>query len=115
MPDAKIHVTVTYTCDWESKNRNDQRGHITIRTATGTIEATWSSTGGMGDGCDLISNTTQEFDEETAEALLDSNDLCQGLGTYEGDVDADEYGWLTLENVVWHDAEASAAKGPTQK
>jgi len=101
--DGGVHATIEYALDWTSKSGDDQRGHINITTATGTIEATWSASGGKGDGCELISNTTTEFSDEEAEELLDSADLCQGIGTYEADVTEGEYGWLTLVNVKWLD------------
>lgn len=100
-----MQVTVEYVVDWESRSQDDQIGHITITTPKGLIEATWSSTGGMGDGCKLISNDSELSDEE-AETLLDDADLCQGNGTYKAElVEDEENGGYTIEDVVWQDGE----------
>lgn len=98
---SRTPATVEYVCDWNSENGDDQRGHIKVTTATGTIEATWSATGGRGDGAELVTNTTKEFTNEQAEILIDTTDLCQGNGSYTADLVEDSNGWYDVENVNW--------------
>lgn len=97
----KTAAKVDYLCDWSSKNRDDQRGHIKVTTATGEIYATWSCTGGMGDGAELVSNTTEEFTDEEADELVNATELCQGNGSYTAHITQDKYGWYTPVDVVW--------------
>lgn len=96
--DQRVPATIEYTCDWTSGD--EQRGHIRITTATGVIEGTWDYDGGNGHH-DLVSNSTQEFDDADADELLDSPDTCQGNGTYTADIVVGEYGWYGLDNVAW--------------
>jgi hypothetical protein len=91
-----IAATIEYVCDWVSGD--DEQGYIKVMTPTGIIKGTWSSTGGMGDGAELISNSTQEFDDDEAYNFLNAAELCQGDGVYTADIDPDEH---TLANIVW--------------
>lgn len=100
-----VRARISYVCDWHSDNGNDQLGHIRVVTPTGVIEGTWSCTGGMGDGAELISNSTAEFSDDEADTLLNSADLCQGDGTYDADIGTDMHGWPKLSNIVWIDEE----------
>ena len=92
-----INATIEYICDHHDDEAGNQNGHITITTPTGRIMATWSATGGMGDGCELSSNTTTELSDDDAVALLDNPDLCQGDGTYRATITDD----LQITNVEW--------------
>jgi len=98
-----MKITVEYTADWFSENGDDQHGRVNITTEDGKkIHATWSCRGGMGQGCELLSNTTTLTDEYV-EGILDSCDLCQGIGTYTMEVSEDEYGWVSLDVIEWLD------------
>ena len=96
----KVPAKIDYIADWSSESGDDQRGHIKVTTPTGVIEATWSCTGGKGDGSDLVSNTTTEFSDDEAGHLVNSADLCQGNGSYTADIEMGEYD-AVLSNAVW--------------
>ncbi len=96
-----MRARIEYMQDWANENGDDQTGHIKITTETGIIEGTWSCTGGMGDGAELVTNTTEEFDDDEADELLNSSGLCQGSGEYDADIITNEHGWYDLENVAW--------------
>ena len=98
-------ATITYTCDNEDADGN-QDGRITIKTEHGIAEAKWVYDGGMGGDTELLSNTTEYSDEYIGE-LCESADICQGVGTFEADLELDEYGRLELANVVWPGDEES--------
>jgi hypothetical protein len=98
-----MRAKVEYTCDYQSEDGNDQRGQTTVYPEDGSggrVHATWSCTGGMGDGAELVENTTAWSDEE-AEELVNSTDICQGVGTFLCDIGTDKHGWSTVENVEW--------------
>ena len=106
-----VRVRIEYTCDRITKNGDNQRGRIIVTTPTGVIKAKWSCTGGRGDGSEVVSNTTTEFDDDLADELVNNPEICQGIGVYDADVVEGDYGWLDVENVTWVDppAEPTAA------
>ena len=99
-----MRARVEYTCDYMSKNGDDQHGRIIITPQDGSggrLHATWRCEGGKGKGADLDENTTTCWDDEEADLILDSNDICQGIGTFDCDIGEDDNGWPTVTNVQW--------------
>lgn len=98
-----MRARVEYACDFMSENMNDQHGHIIVTPQDGSgghLHGTWLCKGGKGKGAVLDENTTL-WDNDEAELILDSADLCQGIGTYDCDIDWDENGYPAVANVVW--------------
>lgn len=95
-----MRIRVEYTCDW-SDDDGDSLGRIIVHHPDGgMIVATWECRGGMGGGAEVKSNTTA-WDDVAADDLVNSTDLCQGIGTFEADLGKDEHGWPKLSNVEW--------------
>lgn len=96
-----MRARITYTCDWVKND--DQGGRITVEHPEGgKIEATWDSLGGMPGETTAKSNTTPWTDAQ-AEEIVNTADICQGIGTYTADLIEDEHGWFDVDNVEWED------------
>ena len=93
-----MQLTIEYTCDY--CNGDDQSGRIIVGTPSGRISATWSCEGGMGEGAEVVENTSSLTDSE-ADDLVNCSDICQGIGKYTAILTKDEHGWCRLTDVVW--------------
>lgn len=95
-----MRAKVNYTCDWTANRNDDQGGRVIIEPDDGgRILATWECRGGKGRGCELVENTTS-WSDEFAEIVLDTPDLCQGIGEYTVDISEEET-WPDIELDEW--------------
>ena len=96
-----MRAKVNYTCDWFSKSGDDQTGRILIDPDSGgRVSATWECRGGKGRGAVLLENTSQ-WTDEFCEAVLDTADLCQGIGEFIVEIEEGEYEWPDIELVEY--------------
>lgn len=96
-----MKVRVNYTCDFYSEDGMDQHGRVILEPESGgRVTATWDCRGGKGRGCELRENTT-EWTDEFADRVLDSCDLCQGIGEFVVEVTANDTPWPEIELVEW--------------
>ena len=96
-----MRAKVNYTCDWASKNGDDQIGQIIIEPESGgRVSASWECRGGKGRGAELLENTSQ-WSDEYCEIVLDTADLCQGNGEFVVEITEGEYGWPDIQLVEW--------------
>lgn len=88
-----MKAKVNYTQDWTSENGDDQIGRIIIDPESGgRVSASWECRGGKGRGARLLENTSQ-WTDEFCEKVLDTADLCQGIGEYIVEITEEEYEW----------------------
>ena len=97
-----MRARVEFTCDYMSKSGDDQKGRVIVTPQDGSggrLHGIWGCDGGMGTGTELDENTTICWTDEQAEKIVDCTDICQGIGTFDCDIECD--GWPEVENVEW--------------